>query len=136
MTGPAEPAIVPAMRVPRSAKSWGLRLSLLALLVQAAAAAVPMPASAGMPGAPAWLAASLCQSAPADAPGDRRAPPSHLICPICFVLSAAVSAVPPQPPAIVAFDPPPAAPPAIPRALGLSRHYAGATTLSRAPPTV
>ncbi len=123
------------MRILRSVRHWGLRFSLLALLVQGAATALPMPASAGMTGLPAWLTASLCQSAPADAPGDHPVRPSHLICPVCFVLSAAAGAVPPQSPSIAALEPRSLAAPAIPRALVLPRQHAGSATLSRAPPS-
>jgi hypothetical protein len=119
------------MRARRSARGWGLWLGLLALAIQLAAVSLPMPARAGMP---VWLAGSLCQGAPADG-REQPAPPSHLICPVCFVLSAAASAVPPQSAALVCPFVPPAAT-AIPRALGGKRQYAGFVPLSRAPPAI
>ncbi len=105
-----------------------LGLSLLALLLQGAALGMPMPASAaGLP--PAWLADSLCGSndgGPAD--------PIRHVCPICFVVAQAGSALAPQLPTI-------AAPsvlrvgPALPSTRsGPPRRPAGAIAEPRAPP--
>lgn len=128
-------AISIALRRPqRPLTRWGLRFGLLALLIQLLAVVLPMPVSATTPGMPAWLAASLCRTAPADIPGERPVQPGHIVCPVCFVLSAAAAAVPPQPPAVRAPAPQPSLAPALPRALGLPPQPAGATPLSRAPP--
>jgi hypothetical protein len=109
---------------------------LLALLVQCAAAALPMPAAAGATGLPGWLESSLCQGSGPEAPAHAPATPTHLICPVCFVLSAAGSAVPPQPPAFAEPRPQPLASPAIPDAQTTPRQHAGSLILSRAPPLV
>jgi hypothetical protein len=109
---------------------------LLALLVQGVATALPMPASAGVTGLPIWLESSLCDSSPSDTPAHVPATPAHLICPVCFVLSAAGSAVPPQPPAFAEPRPQPLASPAIPDAQTTPRQHAGSLILSRAPPLV
>lgn len=139
VTGPAEAAILPVMRNPRTGRCWGLRLALLALLIQLAATAVPMPVLAGTPdstGLPAWLANSLCQGAPAEAPDGGQSRPGHLICPVCFVLAAASGAVPPLPASVAIPASRPLAAPAMPRARELPPQFAGSATLSRAPPSV
>lgn len=76
------------MRVPRrkSTRRWPFHLGLLAVLLQLAAVAVPMPAMAD--GAPAWLAGSVCRS------DDAPAFPDRPVCPVCFVLAQAAGAVP------------------------------------------
>jgi hypothetical protein len=85
----------------RTTRRWPFCLGLLAVLLQLAAAAVPMPVMAG--GAPAWLTGSVCRSDGAPAV------PDHPMCPVCFVLSQAAGAVPP---AVVTVAAPPIAAPA------------------------
>lgn len=120
----------------RRRAGWGFRLALFALLVQCAAAALPMPASAGAAGLPGWLDSSLCRGSGPEAPAQVPATPMHLICPVCFVQSAAGSAVPPQPPAFAEPRPQPLASPAIPDAQTTPRLHAASLILSRAPPLV
>jgi hypothetical protein len=88
----------------RTARRWPLCLGLLAVLLQLAAAVVPMPAMAGTGGAPAWLTGSVCRSDGAPAV------PDHPVCPVCFVLAQAAGAVPPS--VVTVAAPPVAAPPA------------------------
>lgn len=91
------------MRVPgrKTTRRWPCCLSLLAVLLQLAAVAVPMPAMAGNP---AWLAWSVCRSDGAPAV------PDHPVCPVCFVLAQAAGAVPPS--VVTVAAPPVAATPA------------------------
>ena len=83
-----------------SRRRWALWLGSLALLIQLAAGALPMPAAAGT-SVPAWLAGSLCR-------GSDGTPlvPDHPVCPVCFVLAQAGAAVPPT---IRVITPPPVA---------------------------
>ena len=118
----------------RQRAGWGFRLALFALLVQCAAAALPMPAAAGVTGLPGWLESSLCQGSGPEAPAHAPATPMHLICPVCFVQSAAGSAVPPQPPVLMAIMPRRVAIPPTPAELTLPRQHAGFVAQSRAPP--
>lgn len=86
----------------KATRRWPFSLGLLAVLLQLAAVAVPMPAMAD--GAPTWLAGSLCRGDGTPASSD------HPVCPVCFVLSQAAGAVPP---AVATFAAPPViAPPA------------------------
>jgi hypothetical protein len=124
------------MGIPNFGRRWTSRLGLLALLIQLVAATAPMPSFAGTDGLPVWLTSSMCRSAPVDTPDDRPSTPGHSICPVCFVLSAAAAAIPPQPSDIVT---PPArslAASPIPQAAAPTRQYPGSLTLSRAPPSV
>lgn len=102
-------------------------LGLLALLLQAAALGLPMPAGAA--GSPRWLAGSYCGGEDGGSPNQT----GH-VCPVCFVVAQAGSAVPPQIPAFVPTVPPVARQPLLPALAVPARQQAGAIAAPRAPP--
>lgn len=110
---------------------WSRRLcfglGFVALLLQAAALGLPMPAGAAE--TPAWLSGSLCSE-------DGGGSPKHgnHVCPVCFVVAQANSAVPPQIPLLVSTGLPAAGQP-LPPVLSIpARQQAGAIAEPRAPP--
>lgn len=121
-------------RAARPRAGWGFRLALFALLLQAVAAAMPMPAVAMAGEPPLWAQSSLCRGDGAPAPADLPDSPARLVCPICFLQSAAGSAVPPPPPVLMPILPRRMAAQPAPAEPALPRQHAASVALSRAPP--
>lgn len=128
------PTVPPQAPAARPRAGWGFRLAMFALLLQAVAAALPMPAAALAGELPLWAQSSLCQGDGGAAPAERPDAPARLACPICFLQSAAGSAVPPQPPAMMSILPWRMTVLPAPALLTLPRQHAAFVALSRAPP--
>jgi len=75
-------------------KIWGVRIGLLALILQSLAGAMMMPAGGTAPlddlvKELGWIEASICQA------GDDEPAGADPVCPVCFVLCHSAGLVPP-----------------------------------------